>query len=97
MSKPLTRAEWLEYLDTTWKKCLHEAWDKEWNDMTVPLNTDTRETYVNRQADEHLHWAEVHHRLGHGRSSWLQLLYYAMAEDIYGTHWDKLNDKRQSD
>lgn len=34
MNKPLTRAEWLEYLDTTWKKCLHEAWDKEWNEMT---------------------------------------------------------------
>lgn len=33
MNKPLTRAEWLEYLDTTWKKCLHEAWDKEWEDM----------------------------------------------------------------
>ena len=47
--------------------------------MSAPLNTDTRETYVNRQAAEHLHWAEVHHRLGHGRSSWLQMLYYAMA------------------
>ena len=34
MNKPLTRAEWLEWLDTTWKKCLHEAWDKEWNEMT---------------------------------------------------------------
>ena len=33
MTKPLTRAEWLEWLDTTWKKCLHEAWDKEWTDM----------------------------------------------------------------
>ena len=33
MNKPLTRAEWLEYLDTTWKKSLHEAWDKEWNEM----------------------------------------------------------------
>lgn len=33
MTKPLTRAEWLEYLDTTWKKSLHEAWDKEWEDM----------------------------------------------------------------
>jgi len=34
MNKPLTRAEWLEWLDTTWKKCSHEAWDKEWNEMT---------------------------------------------------------------
>lgn len=33
MNKPLTRAEWLEWLDTTWKKCLHEAWDKELADM----------------------------------------------------------------
>jgi hypothetical protein len=62
--------------------------------MTVPLNTDTRERYIERNADQHLHTAEVHHRLGHGRSSWLQMLYYAMTEDIYGTHWDKLNERR---
>ena len=61
--------------------------------MSAPLNTDTRESYVNRQAAEHLHWAEVHHRLGHQRSSWLALFYYAMTDDVYGTHWDKLNDQ----
>jgi hypothetical protein len=34
MNKPLTREEWLTYLDTTWKKCLADAWQKEWDDMT---------------------------------------------------------------
>jgi hypothetical protein len=34
MNKPLTREEWLAYLDTTWKKCLADAWQKEWDDMT---------------------------------------------------------------
>ena len=33
MNKPLTREEWLTYLDTTWKKCLADAWQKEWDDM----------------------------------------------------------------
>jgi hypothetical protein len=33
MNKLLTREEWLTYLDTTWKKCLADAWQKEWNDM----------------------------------------------------------------
>jgi hypothetical protein len=34
MNKPLTQEEWLTYLDTTWKKCLADAWQKEWDDMT---------------------------------------------------------------
>jgi hypothetical protein len=34
MGKPLTREEWLTYLDTTWKKCLADAWQKDWDDMT---------------------------------------------------------------
>ena len=61
--------------------------------MTVPLNTDTRESYINRQAADHLHVAEVHYRIGNSASSWIQLFYYAMAEDIYGEHWDKINGR----
>jgi len=34
MNKPLTREEWLNYLETTWKKCLADAWQKEWDDMS---------------------------------------------------------------
>jgi len=59
--------------------------------MTIPYNNETRESYTRSQAAEHLHWADVHHKLGNDRSMWLQLFYYAMVEDIYGTHWDKLN------
>jgi hypothetical protein len=33
LNKPLTREDWLTYLDTTWKKCLADAWQKEWDDM----------------------------------------------------------------
>ena len=59
--------------------------------MTAPYNDDTRESYVQRMKDGHLHVAQVHHRLGNNRSMWLALLYYAMSEDIYGEHWDRLN------
>jgi hypothetical protein len=34
LNKPLTREEWLTYLDTTWKKCLADAWQKEWDEMS---------------------------------------------------------------
>jgi hypothetical protein len=54
--------------------------------MSIPYNNETRESYARRQAAEHLHWAEVHHKLGNARSMWLQLLYYAMVEDIFGAH-----------
>ena len=33
MNKPLTREQWLTYLDTIWKQCLADAWQKEWDDM----------------------------------------------------------------
>lgn len=62
--------------------------------MSVPLNNDTRETYVNRQAIGHLCLAESFYEMGMDRSMWIQLFNYAMAEDIYGTHWDKLNERR---
>ena len=32
-AKIMTREEWLTYLDTTWKKCLADAWQKELDDM----------------------------------------------------------------
>lgn len=62
--------------------------------MTI-YNDDTRESYISRMEAEHLHWAEIHHRLGHQRSMWLQLLYRAMSQDIYGEHWDKLQERKK--
>jgi two-component sensor histidine kinase len=59
--------------------------------MTVPYLADTRQSYVQRMANNHLHIAEVHHKIGNNRSMWLSLLYYAMAEDVYGEHWDYVN------
>jgi hypothetical protein len=34
LNKPLTQKKWLTYLDTTWKKCLSDAWQKEWDEMS---------------------------------------------------------------
>jgi hypothetical protein len=59
--------------------------------MTTPYNDDTRQSYVNRWADQHLHIAEAHHGLGNETSMWLALINYAMAEEIYGEHWDYVN------
>lgn len=63
--------------------------------MSVPYNNDTRETYVARQKEGHLHLAEVFSEFEScERSMWLQLIYYAMSEDVYGAHWRKLESKR---
>lgn len=61
--------------------------------MTVPYNTDTRETYVKRMEASHLLVAEMHHDLGNTLSMWQQLFTWAQAEEIYGTHWDTLKEK----
>ncbi len=60
----------------------------------IPYNDDTRQTYVERRKEDHLLLAKFAYERGIERSMWLQLLYYAMAEDVYGEHWDKLNSTK---
>ena len=59
----------------------------------IPYNGDTRDTYVQRQMENHLFIAEKFCELGNERSMWLQLFSWAMSEDIYGVHWDLLQGK----
>ena len=59
--------------------------------MSVPYNNDTREAYVLRNSENHLEVAKLHHKLGHDKSMWIQLFTWAMREEIYGEHWDKIN------
>ena len=63
--------------------------------MSVPYNDDTRKSYVARQKAEHLYWAKIHFELKSKEniSMWIALLNYAMSEDLYGNHWDKLQEK----
>jgi hypothetical protein len=65
--------------------------------MSVPYNNDTRETYIQRMKDGFLHIAHSYYELKQENSMWLALLYYAIAEDLYGEHWDttitKLKEK----
>jgi len=61
----------------------------------TPYNTDTRESYIQRMAEGHLHIANLHYELNHDQPVWLALLYYAMAEDLYGEHWDYLKRERK--
>jgi hypothetical protein len=61
----------------------------------IPCNADTRESYIQRTKDGLLHLAQVHHKIGNTRSTWLTLLYYAMAEDLYGEHYDDLKRREK--
>lgn len=62
--------------------------------MTVPYNTDTRESYVSRRAQNHLDIAESLYWVGNcEHSMWVQLFTWAQAEEIYGEHWDKIMEE----
>jgi hypothetical protein len=56
--------------------------------MTIPYNDDTRETYLQRIKENHLHWAKKHCELGNDFSMWQQLFTWVQVEEIYGGHWE---------
>jgi hypothetical protein len=63
--------------------------------MTVPYNGEAREAYVLKWSEHHLLVAEAHYGLGNETSMWLALINYAMAEEIYGEHWDYVNKLKE--
>ena len=62
--------------------------------MSVFYNDDTRKSYVDRSGENHLEVAKRHHELRNDTAMWVQLLTWAMREDIYGTHWDNLEQRK---
>ena len=62
--------------------------------MSIFYNNDTRKSYVERQGENHLWAAKQHHELGNNVAMWVQLFTWAMREDIYGTHWDNLEQRK---
>jgi hypothetical protein len=62
--------------------------------MTPRIN-ETRKEYVARCKANHLAASEMYPK--DNQSMWLQLLYYAMAEDIYGEHWDNLHKEKANE
>ena len=60
----------------------------------IPYNNEAREAYVARHAEKHMIAAKIHHALGHDQPVWVQLFTWAMSEEIYGEHWDKLQEKK---
>jgi len=56
MSKPLTREEWMVYLDTTWKECLNKAWDKDLDSMNDDIIRMAREAGIYHAFDSEGHW-----------------------------------------
>jgi hypothetical protein len=61
--------------------------------MTVPYNNETRERYIERMKDSHLWMARSLHEFGQKYSVWLQLFNWVRADEIYGEHWDTLQEK----
>ena len=61
--------------------------------MTVPYNDDTRKTYVEWQKVNHLAIATLYYEHGLDRAMWQQLFTWVQCEEIYGAHWDKLQEK----
>lgn len=64
--------------------------------MTI-LNNDTRESYIERCKAENLAQAERYYEIcPNAINVWIFLFQWAMAEEEYGEHWDKVYSKQPS-
>jgi truncated hemoglobin YjbI len=60
-------------------------------------NDDTRETYVERRKAENLAQAKRSYEInGSHRNVWIFLFQWAMAEEEYGEHWDKVHKEKNT-
>jgi hypothetical protein len=62
----------------------------------IPYINDTRERYVKRCKEEHFFWAKRAHNVGAMQAMWVALWHWAIAEDLYGEHWDKITKEKKS-
>lgn len=67
------------------------------NSRIKMYNDDTRETYVERRKAENLAQAERSYKInGSHRNIWIFLFQWAMAEEEYGEHWDKIHKEKNT-
>ena len=62
--------------------------------MSVPLNNDPRESYIERHEEGQLWVAKRHCEMGNELSMWQALFTWVQCEEIYGTHWDKVRSEK---
>ena len=56
--------------------------------MSIPYNSDTRASYIERHKKGQLWVAMRHCELGNDLSMWQALFTWVQCEEIYGDHWD---------
>jgi len=59
-------------------------------------NDDTRESYIERCKAENLAQAERYYEIHHDTvNMWIFLFQWAMAEEEYGEHWDRIHKEKR--
>lgn len=58
----------------------------------IPYLGESRQDYIDRNKENHLALAERMYDSGSRLSYWTQLFTWVQADEIYGDHWDFVNN-----
>ena len=61
----------------------------------IPYPNESRQEYIDRNKEKHLILAESCHYGGYVFATWAQLFTWVQCDEIYGNHWDFVQNAKK--